>query len=557
MQTAMMGDYDGLAKRIVRQFEFLASDRGTWEAHWREISQRFLPGHTDDFSSRGWHNSYGQRRTEYIYDSHPVTASQRCAAIIESQITPRYQMWARFAPEDAQLEEDQDTLIYLDDISRTLARYLTSSDGNFASQNQQALLSAVLFGTGVLFIDTLDEGVGVRFRAIHLSEIFFAQNHQGRINHAYRIFSMTAREAAQEPRWDLPAKVMEAAKEKPEERFRFLHCVIPRGDKSYVRSDYKSMPFASYYICLDGCKIVSEGGYTTFPYAVARFDQAPGEIYGRSPAMDALPAVKMLNEMKKADVKQAHRTADPVLIAFDDDQIDGFDLAPGAINYGGVSADGRALVQTLPIGDRRPAEQLGMTERQAIDDAFFIRLYQVLTDRPEMTAYQSAVLDKEKSQLLLPKIARMQDEYGGAVAVRTLDVLAVQRVFPQAPEQLAATGGRVRVEYDSPVGSTLRASQAAGIMNAATFLTNLTAQTGDPAYIDRLDADEIGRDLPMVLGSAARYIRSDEAVAEIQAARAEAAEEKAATDAAPGAAALVSSQAKMTKAMEGAPGGRG
>lgn len=561
MQPATMQTMDArwsdLAKQLVRQWERLSTDRSTFEQHWREIVQRFLPGHTDDFSSRGVYYSPGDKRTEFIYDSRPVTAAERCAAIVESQITPRPQMWARFAPEDPLLEQDQETVAYLDDMARTVARYLDSGDSNFDGQNQQALLNLVLLGTGVLFEDELDGEVGVRFRAIHLGEIFFAQNHQGKINRAWRIFSLTALEAVQEKRWTLPQKIIDAAKDRPDEKFRFLHCVVPRTDRDPIRIDFKGKAFASYYVSLTECCIVGEGGYDSFPYSIARFDQAAGEIYGRSPAMAALPSTKMLNEMKKADIKQVHRISDPVLLLPDDDTLDGFDLAPGANNYGGVDEEGRPRVLTLPIGDRRPAQELGATEVQAIEDAFFLRLFQVLTELPEMTATQSQYRELEKSQLLMPKIARVQKEYCGAIALRTVEILAAQGVLGKAPDKLIASGGRIRVVFSSPVGQIQRAGEAAGIMQAVGFLADLTGKTGDMSYIDRVDSDEIGKNLPMIMGNEARYIRSDEAVAEIQKQRAQAEQEKAIRDAAPGAAAIVSSTAKMAGAMGGGvPGGQ-
>lgn len=560
MDNPMIEPKHEMATALVRQFERLATDRSGWEAHWTEISQRFLPGHNPDFSSRGMNYSRGgEKRTEYIYDSHPVIAAERCAAIVESQITPRPQMWARFSPQAPGLEADQETLAYLGDMARTVARHLDAAESGFDGANQQAIMSLVLFGTGVLFTDMLDGEVGVRFRAIHLSEIFFAQNHQGRINQAFRVFSLTAREAAQETRWKLPEKIAKAAKDQPEERFRFLHCVVPRGDRSAGRIDFKGKKFASYYIALDGNTVVGEGGYDSFPYAVARFDQATGEIYGRSPAMTALPAVKMLNEMKKADIKQVHRISDPVLLAFDDDLMDEFDMLPGSVNRGGVSENGQPLVQPLPVGDRRPAEQLGATERDAIDDAFYIRLFQVLTELPEMTATQSQYRELEKSQLLMPKLSRVQKEYGGAIALRSVEVLSNQDVFEPAPEPLAASGGLIDVKFSSPIGQTQRAGEAAGIMQSVSYLAGLTNTTGDPSYLDRVDSDEVGKNLPQIMGNEARYIRSDEKVAAIQAQRAQEAEQKAMRDAAPGAAALASSAAKLATAATpergGGPGG--
>lgn len=551
---ALLFDDRARAERLIRTFERLASDRSGFEQLWREIVQRFLPGHPTEFSCRGFnYNTQGERRTEYVYDSRPVTAAKRCAAIFESQITPSGQMWIRFEADDRRLLGIQEIIAYFDEMAREVERRMTSAESGWVAANQQTILDLVLLGTGVNFTDQLDGEVGVRFRNIHLSEIVFAENHQGQINQAYRVFTLSARDAVEAARakgWQLPEKIRATAEANPDEKFRFLHCVVPRDDRSKMRFDFKGMKFASYYIAMDGAQIVWEGGYETFPYAVARLGRASGEIYGRSPAMDALPSTKMLNEMKKADIKTTHRLADPVLLMFDDDELDGFDLAPGALNRGGVNEQGQPLVQALQTGDPRANRELGDSEVAAIAEAFYITLYQVLIQlRTEMTATQSEFREVEKAQMIAPVINLAQAEYGGGLSVRVVDVLARQDVFDAAPAALAGGNKKYRTVYDSPAARMLRASQAAGIMQSADYLANLSNVTGDPAYVDRLNPDEISKDLPIVLGAAGRYLRNDEQVAEVQATRAEAEQQKAMRDAAPGAAALAGSAAKMTTAL--------
>ncbi len=51
------------------------------------------------------------------------------------------------------------------------------------------------------------------------------------------------------------------------------------------------MPFASCYIEPDNKHEISQSGFNEFPYVVPRYLKASFEIYGRSPAMTALPDV--------------------------------------------------------------------------------------------------------------------------------------------------------------------------------------------------------------------------------------------------------------------------
>ena len=50
-------------------------------------------------------------------------------------------------------------------------------------------------------------------------------------------------------------------------------------------------------MAFEGRTLISESGFESFPYMVSRYVTAPREVYGRSPAMLALPDIKMINEM--------------------------------------------------------------------------------------------------------------------------------------------------------------------------------------------------------------------------------------------------------------------
>ena len=143
------------------------------------------------------------------------------------------------------------------------------------------------------------------------------------------------------------------------------------------RRDVKGMPWYSCFVSVTGKKTMSEGGYFTFPYAVNRYITTPGAVYGTSPAMFALPSIKLSNEIKKTLLKQGHRAADPVLLAHDDGVLDGFSVKPGFINPGGVTADGKPLVHALPTGDVSLGKDQQEEEKRVINDFFLVSLFQI------------------------------------------------------------------------------------------------------------------------------------------------------------------------------------
>ena len=71
------------------------------------------------------------------------------------------------------------------------------------------------------------------------------------------------------------------------------------------------MPFQSIYMEYESGHIISIGGFKENPYVIPRYLKASTEIYGRSPGMNALPDVKVLNKMVENALKAAAKQIDP------------------------------------------------------------------------------------------------------------------------------------------------------------------------------------------------------------------------------------------------------
>ena len=543
----------GTAQQLLREFSALEGNRGTWEAHWEEIAQRVLPAYSQSFTNRGF-NTPGQKKTDYVFDSTAASGLNRFAAILDSLLTPRNQTWHRLVASNPYVQKDRTVQLWFEEVNRILFKYRYAPKGNYAAQNQQQYKSLGAFGTGAMFIDQLYGEPGIRYRNIHLGEIYFNENHQGIVDQAYRKFPLTARQAVQRFGKDkLPDQITKAAETNEQQQFWFLHCVKPRTDYDSKRVDPKGMPFASYYVSVTDNRLITESGFTTFPYAISRYEQAPGEIYGRSPAMEVLPAIKTLNEQKKIVLKQGHRTVDPVILAHDDGIIDGFSLKPGAINMGGVSANGQPLVTTLPVGNVSLGRDLMEDERRAINDAFLVSLFQILIESPQMTATEVMERSREKGILLAPTIGRQQSEYLGPKIERELDILTKQTgsdgnpLLPPIPPLLLEAKGEYRVEYDSPLSRAQRAEEASGLMRTLETTLNVVNISQNQEPLDHFNWDVIIPEIAAIQAVPARWMRGFDEILSLREQRSEQAQQQQAINAAPSAAALIKAGAVANK----------
>lgn len=539
---------DSRADEAIRRQEKMWADRSIFEQHWREIAERILP--------RGDHfrvnRQPGDKHTEKVFDATGNLALDRFAAAMESMLTPRTQRWHKLSIQDEKLNNDPAVRAYLDEVTQRLFNARYAPNANFASQANEVYISLGAFGTGGMFIDE-SVGRGLRYRSIHLSELFVQENHQGVIDTVHRKFNFTARQAVQAFGIDRVSERIKTAYEKqPEQTFEFLHCVKPNEEIKPSRRDYRGMEFASYYISVADRDIVQEGGYRAMPYAVGRYVTGPKEIYGRSPAMTVLPDIKMVNEMSKTVIRAAHKIIDPPLLLQEDGALQAFDLRPGALNYGGVNDQGQQVVHALQTGARVDIG-LDMMEqrRKVINDAFLVTLFQILVDAPQMTATEAMLRAQEKGALLAPTMGRQQSEFLGPLIAREIEILSKAGQLPPMPDALLEAGGEVEIEYVSPLNRAQRAEEGVAIMRTLEAITPL-AQF-DPNVLSVFDPMAIARELADINGVPQKVLRTEEQIEAMEAQKAQAAQAAALMQAAPIASGVVKDLAQAQSLTGAAP----
>lgn len=503
----------------IQRLETLRSDRGTWDSQWEEAARRVMPAHTSTFFSRGRVYAKGQKKTQDVVDATPALALQRFQSVMESLATPSNSRWHRLVPGLKELRKDRATMLYLDDLNAQLFQERYRPTANFVAQNQKTLMGYGAYGNGINFVDGNPDG-GLRYRNLHLGQCYFVENHQGIVDTLYRSFACTPRQIIAEYGRDgnVPESVFKLAANPntSEKELDLIHVIIPRSDFDPFGIGPESMPFMSLHIFVQEKVRLREGGYNTFPPAIARYMQFTGETYGRGPTQLVLPSIKLLNEQKKVLLKQAHRNVDPVLLAFDDGAVGTFSLRAGAINSGGVNAQGQALVQPLPVGRVDVGKDALEMERDIVNDAFLLTLFQILTDSPQMTATEVLERTREKGLLIAPTAGRLQAEYLGPMIEREIDVLAQQGRLPDPPPALLDAGGIYHVEYDSPMSRMMRAENASGFMRSLETTLNIVKVTQDPSHMDHYNFDEAIPELNDINGVPVAWTRPLAEVAQIR-----------------------------------------
>ena len=531
----------------IQKLGVLRQDRGHWDTQWEEAASLVLPAHRNSFTARGMDvalGAGGQKKTELQYDATVGIACQRFASVIESLATPQASEWHRLVPADKTLKRNRAVRLFFEELNTLLFSYRYRPVANFVGNSQQVYTGLGAYGNGSLYVDKPEDQKGLRYRNIHLGEIYYVENHAGVIDTTYRAFNLTARQIQQQFSLSgdvVPEAVTEAVKNPntAEKKFEVLHCVYPRKDFDPRRIDPKGMQWASLYIFVQTQDLLRESGYQSFPFPTARYTQVSGEVYGRGPAQWVLPAIKVLNEQKKTILKQGHRTVDPVLLAHDDGNLGNFSLKPGHLNPGGISKDGKKLIDTLPVGNLAVGFEMMDQEKAVINDAFLITLFQILIDTPQMTATEVLERAREKGMLIAPTAGRLQAEFLGRLIERELDLLFQQGLMPELPSILRDTdAAEYHIEYDSPMSRMQRAEKAAGFMRALDVAANYAKNTGDLSPLDFFAFDTAMPEILDIHGAPTSWTRSMEDVLAIRAKRDEAAQTQQMIEAAPAVAGL-------------------
>jgi hypothetical protein len=315
----------------------------------------------------------------------------------------------------------------------------------------------------------------------------------------------------------LPTAVVKDAQNEPFKEHEIIHAVYPRGD--VAGKGAKRKPIASIYYHKGTKALLSEGGFDDFPFMVPRFVKDSVSIYGRSPAMTALPDVKMLNKMSETTIRAAQKQVDPPLMAPDDGFMLPIRTTPGSLNF--YRAGTRDRLEPLQIGANNPLG-LNMEEqrRQAIRQAFYVDQL-LLAQGQSMTATEVLQRNEEKMRMLGPVLGRLQSELLQPLISRAFALLLRSGQLPPAPEELQ--GQDIDIEYVSPLAKAQKLTDLQSMLRGFEVMMQVAEIA---PVMDYLDTDRLVQYLVEVTGIPARVIRSDEEVARIRRQAAQAAQQQ-------------------------------
>ena len=497
----------------MERFEKMKAERGFTNIHLQDIAD-YVHVHKGDFVIE---RMPGQIATQKIYDNTAIEAAQRLAASLYGGLTNSESRWFNIGIKGKKHYKNLSLAgkQWLDNATLITMNVFNSSWSGFASHNHEYLLSMVTLGTSAMFVeDALDKGI--KFATVHLSEVYVAENKYGEIDTVARMFNFSARQMIQKfGEENVHKNVLKASEKDPDQKFKILHFVQPASESNYDIG--KHFKFVSCYVDTSNIHLIDCNGFYEMPYIVARFDKRVGEVYGRSPAWNCLPAIKMINQMSKELLIASEYKSRPPLLVSDDGVIVNIKATPGSIIAGGLGPDGQERIRPLMLGaDIQDGIEIITRQEQLIKESFFVdQLY--FKEGTPVTATEAVQRSEEKLRMVTPHVSRIEAEYLNPLIERVFSILLRSGAFGTPPEELK--GKDIEVEYLSPLSKLQKMSDISALQRVLQVVAPLMQM--DPTVMDGLNIADNVDYIGEAAGLPARFLRSPEQIKQIKAQRAQ------------------------------------
>lgn len=469
----------------------------------------------------------GKKKGGDVYDGYPCLAWRDfCNGVFGYMMSPNLQ-WFKLRVSPDWLMEDRTVKAWLEEIERVM--YAAFARSNFYETAPEYLGDGSSIGTATIFSeDDLSTGK-IAFSVIHPGELVISENRYGFVDTHVRKFKLTSRQMVQSFGVDkLGAQFQQEGWRKiPDQEWDFYHVVMPADDQDYYFDDdgiYKpkptSKPFVSAYVMQDGTKLVSEGGFRMDPYSTWRCIKTSGEVYGRSPGINAIVDIIKLNQMEKTTTNARQMLVEPPL-QVPSEMRGKVRFTPRGRTY---YDDPNRLIQAVPLDIKLPAGIEGEERiRKIIDQHFYTEFFTLLStaalEGRTLTVPQVVEMQGEKAVMLCAIVGRLTSEFLDPIIDRVFDIeMTGGRLPPPPPILQKFAGGPIEIDYMGPL------AQAQRRLFKVQGINQLIAQVAPmieiyPEITDRFDPDKIALELHSAAGAPVKILRDDKEVQRIRAER--------------------------------------
>lgn len=511
------------ATRLLERLERLKTDRHLWDQHFESLARVFLPRRLGFTSER----PEGERRNEELYDSTPQQAARHLASALDALLKPKSEVWVRVRAVEDDLDENDEVKDWLRQVDEDMSEAIYNPLARFQQASGECDHDLVVLGTGALFIGEAQNLDRLTFASQDLAHMYIMVDADGLVNGLFRGKKFTARQAEEFFVDRLGGSIGKTAQraithKHPDKPLDYVHVVIPRRERNGSRRDAQNLPFASIWIDIDAKEILHESGFHEFPFAVPRWDTMSGELYGRSPAMIALPDANTLQAQGETIMVAGEFATLPPIFAPSDSIVGTKKVKPGKYAFYDLDAAvGQNISQPIfpmQTGTNMPIGlEMQDSTRDLVWQSFFRNVLNLPTEGPEMTATEVIIRKEEFIREIGPTFGRLEADYLSPIVERVFGIMLRAGAFDPIPDVLA--GESLRFEFRSPIERVRKQIEANAAMKSVQEIAGIAELTQDLSVLDYVDRDKVAKLIDEANG--ADILRTDDEIDILRQQRAE------------------------------------
>lgn len=489
--------YGNESEVLSNRFRRAKSIKDLWLPKFEECYEYSMPQRESLYAQ-----TQAQVRTDKIFDETAVVGVQEFASRLQSGLVPNYARWAELiAGSEIPNEQKSEVDKALEEVTNYIFEIIQNS--NFAQESHEAFLDLAV-GTACLQITEGDAINPVLFTAIPLSQLYLDIGPDDKIDHIFRERSLRASNIkVAYPKAKIPADLQRKLEAGKDEHITLVDCtyrLYGSLDEEHQRVVFD--PKTKDIFFKEKFSGVGSGQYIAF-----RWSKAAGEVYGRGPLMNAMPAIKTCNLTVQMVLENAQMAISGFYTMEDDGVVnpDTVQILPGTIIP--VAPGSNGLRPVAPAGDFNVSQLILSDMRMNIRKA----LYNDMLGNPDktpMSATEVAQRMADLSRQIGAAFGRLQAEFVNPVLRRVVYILKKQGRI-----NLPTVNGReVKVRSTSP----LAAAQAQQDIVVFDRFVELVQGRFGPQLVNLLvKSEDAAKYLADKFGVPERLLRSDKERADL------------------------------------------
>lgn len=505
-----------LRDKLDRRLTGMKQIRTDYETEWKDIARFAQPARSRFLATDA--NKGGRRRqsNRKLLDSHGIEAFRTLTNGMTSGLSSGSRPWFSLKLEDEDLSESQAAKKWLSEVERRMYAFLAKT--NFYSAMKTGYAEMGLFGTEACVMRE-HATYGAVCDSLTAGEYWIGLSDANVPEALYRSCPMSVRQVIQAFGEKASTRVKQCySKSNYDEMVDVYHAIEPND--AHIEGKLGSKPWRSVYWdagdSYDSTLRIS--GFEEQPFWAPRWDVAGGDVYGYSPGMEALPALRELQLQVKRRNEAIDMMVHPEKIVPAGVRLTG--QPRNVVTASNVDKDQILVPYQMPYQAIAAIGEEVMKCKEQINSLSFADLFNAITNMQGIqprNVEEIASRNEEKLTQLGPVIERVATEKLEIAIDRTFGIMSRGGLLPPPPEELA--GQPIKVEFVSILTQMQRMVGLGQIERTTAFIGNLAGAV--PEVLDKLNTDELVDEYAYRAGSPAKIIRGADEVAQIREGRAQ------------------------------------